>query len=505
MPRGRARRGRGIGVVGLVLALCLLVLAAPAPRGAGSWTGPAAAATGAELPLVVEGDTVRVYSSDSSGQHLDPWVVWVCHVDPGGSVPERLPLTPADVVTELEARIAPYFEWLSGGAYRPTFTAGGSIDSGSDDPATAIQNCNAPATTSPMSAGFAGAVVIADAPTDGGYGQSGHGNCASPPCPAPTTLPDNQRYLDLGAHDLFATTTVGTPRLAETAHEFGHTLDWGHAGPAVEYQVYEPEQPGYQPTAGDAPWLDDTVPALFASLDPFLTTHGLPTIEADRTALGSASVDCASVPPAGPGHSLCLLLRLLPYGDVYDLMGPDPSLLTPDTLALPQSQVFNRYAAGWLDDDEIEVHPGGFGEYVLAPIDVAGTQMLVLPGSDPERFVTIEARRATPFFPGGVNDGVQVHLVDQGPVAEGGPLCWGDCDWKTTVQGGSPWSLNQMLGPGGTVVVDGEPVEVVSANAEGTYTIRIGNPPEGPSTTIDSSTTAPASPAVVVARPTFTG
>ena len=96
-----------------------------------------------------------------------------------------------------EANIAPYFEWLSRGAYLQTYTAGGSIPAGTDDPDTGIGTCLADAVASPVSAGFAGALVILDAPAEDAVGTSGHQDCASPPCVGSTTLPGNQHIWHL--------------------------------------------------------------------------------------------------------------------------------------------------------------------------------------------------------------------------------------------------------------------------------------------------------------------
>lgn len=504
---GRPARSSTVGIL-VVGALLIIVLGALGPRPAGLSATPPAGAAEPGLPVVVEGDVVRTYSSDPSGVRVDPWVVWVCELEPGGPVPERVDIDAADVVAALDELIVPYYEWLSRGAYQPTYTAGGSIASGTNDPDDAISTCLPDAVASPVSAGFAGALVILDAPYEDAVGQSGHQACPSPPCVGSTTLPGNQRTIQLGAHDLFTTTTVGTPWLAETAHEIGHTIDWGHGGPDPSYRVYEPLQPGYVPIAADAPWLDGIDPALLATLDQVIEGQGFPSIEADRATLGSASVDCNTVmtsPPSTPGWSLCLLLSVLEYADLYDVMGSDPSPLTPDTYAIPPTQVFNRYAAGWLDAEEVETHAGGYAEYRVAPIDVAGTQMVVLPGSDPREYVTIEAREANEFLPGGENAGVMVHVVDQRPNACGAEICWGDSDWKTMVHGGDPWNRDQLLVPGDAVTVGGTPVAVVSANPDGTYTVGVGERPADPR----PSTPRPAAPAVVATpvgrSPAFTG
>jgi hypothetical protein len=353
--------------------------------------------------------------------------------------------------------------------------------------------------------------VIANAPVEDAVGQSGHQACGSPPCVGSTTLPANNRTIQLGAHDLFTTTTVGTPWFAETAHEFGHTIDWGHGGPGQGYRHNESltGDPDYQPTVADAPWVQGIDPALFALLDPEIEAMGLPSIQDDLAALGSASVNCNTVftqPMTTPGWSFCLLLSELEYGDLYEVMAADPSPLTTDTRDIPQTQVFNRYAAGWLADDEIVTHTGGFAEYRVAPIGVDGTQMLVLPGSDPRRYVTIEARHATEFMPDGEVAGVMIHLVDQRPGSCGGSICWGDTDWKTMVYEGSPWNVDQLLAPGDAQTVEGEHVEVVSANEDGTYTVRIGHASGGP----DASSGPMSAPPAVVAtpasrQPAFTG
>ena len=53
----------------------------------------------------------------------DLWEVWVCN-DPEG----ELDIRTSDVIGVLEARVTPYYEWLSGGRYRPVFKAGGAIE-----------------------------------------------------------------------------------------------------------------------------------------------------------------------------------------------------------------------------------------------------------------------------------------------------------------------------------------------------------------------------------------
>ena len=46
----------------------------------------------------------------------------------------------------------------------------------------------------------------------------------------------------------------------------------------------------------------------------------------------------------------------------------------------------NRYAAGWIDDEDVAFHQEPYGSYLLAPIGRSGTQMLVLPTGDTRPF-----------------------------------------------------------------------------------------------------------------------
>jgi hypothetical protein len=129
----------------------------------------------------------------------------------------------------------------------------------------------------------------------------------------------------------------------------------------------------------------------------------------------------------------------------------------------------------------------------------------VLPGSDPREYVTLEARAANEFLRGDENAGVMIHLVDQRPGSCGDEICWGDADWKTMVHDGSPWTRDQRLRPGDRATVGGESVEVVSLNADGTYTIRVGQPPV-PDPAPTPVPAAPAAAATPVGRsPAFTG
>lgn len=466
--------------------------------------GPTVAEAGGDpAPFVVESDVVDVYSSHPSGVRVDRWIVWICAIEPGGPT-APVPLTPEEAAAVFDARLAPYFVWLSEGAYRPEFTAGGTLPAGTDD--VDFADCSADAIAAPASAGFAGAVVITDAPGGMAYAESGHMDCASPPCVGATTLPANQRYATLGADNVVVTPS-GQPDLATSAHEIGHALDWGHASASQSYRTDQPGETGYGGTVDpEAPWIDDLYFGYVENFDAGLARviPGTLGLAEARAAVPPGPLTCDSLPPM-PGFTICALFGGLEYGNVTDVMGSTPTPLSDDRTAIPQTQVFNRYAAGWVSPDDVETHAGSFAEYDVAPIGVDGTEMVVLPTHDPRRFVTIEGRSDSSFLAadqlrsGAENSGVLLHLVDQRPDACGVALCWGDTGWKTMVAAGTPWTFGHVLAPGESTSVDGVAVEVVSLNADGTYTIRIGDAP--PAADPDQAVV----PTPIVRSPSFTG
>jgi hypothetical protein len=261
-----------------------------------------------------------------------------------------------------------------------------------------------------------------------------------------------------------------------------------------------------------APWIDDLYEGFVENFDHALTTidPAPPSLAAARAALGSGDVDCATALPPTPALTICVLFQTLEYGDVTDVMGSTPTPLSDDTRTIPQTQVFNRYAAGWVSDDEVSVFVGDGATYDMAPIGVDGTKMVVLPTGDAERYFSIEARADSPFLdagdlrPGAENSGVLLHVVDQESGACGNDLCWGDTPWKTMMAQGTPWTFDHVLGIGESATVEGVPIQVVSLNADGTYTIQVGEVPE-PLTPAGPVVTAAPAATPVATEPSFTG
>ena len=82
---------------------------------AGLFMAPAAANTDDDpLGLLVGYDVSSYYSLGE-----DHWEVWVCESPEGD-----LDLSASEIAGVLESELVPYFDWLSGGRYRPIFRAG---------------------------------------------------------------------------------------------------------------------------------------------------------------------------------------------------------------------------------------------------------------------------------------------------------------------------------------------------------------------------------------------
>ena len=78
----------------------------------------------------------------------------------------------------------------------------------------------------------------------------------------------------------------------------------------------------------------------------------------------------------------------------------------------------NRYASGWIDPDDVEVHTGAAATYELSPLGINGAQMLVVPtGEGQGAFYTLGVRVKKDYDTGIVREGVEVYYIDQRPQA----------------------------------------------------------------------------------------
>ena len=142
----------------------------------------------------------------------DVWEVWVCDT-PGGSTTVNLNLA----VATLNTTVSPVYQWMSEGAYQPSFRAGGTVT----ENGSCVGSVRDRVSSEPN-----GVLIITDEAANGGSAQSGIWCPYEGLCPASSqTYPDNYRTLTVGAHAV-----VGSnPRLVTVVHELGHTIHFGHS------------------------------------------------------------------------------------------------------------------------------------------------------------------------------------------------------------------------------------------------------------------------------------
>ena len=270
----------------------------------------------------------------------DLWEVWVCE-SPDGD----LDLSTSQLAEVLKSELVPYFDWLSGGRYRPVFKVG---DPGVVGAAGFAQCLDA--IGDQVEVGLEGVVAIVNRETRFAVGDPGvwvvsRTGDSTLIMPEATFFPDSRRSVYVSGMT-FATPSdqaQGTtpPLISIVAHELGHTLWFPHS-----YRI--------DPGEYDNP------------------------------------MDIMSDNEAAPG-------------------------LQVGTIAI------NRYAAGWIDQDEVEVYPGeGKVRYVLAPPGVAGTQMLVLRSGD-GGYMTLGARVRKGYDVGLPREGVESYFMDTDSLQCGRP------------------------------------------------------------------------------------
>jgi len=111
------------------------------------------------------------------------------------------------------------------------------------------------------------------------------------------------------------------------------------------------------------------------------------------------------------GHSLWFPHSYNFYAGGYD----NPMDIMGDPEAAPGLQVgtiaINRYAAGWIDGEDVEIYGGTARErFVLAPPGHSGTQMLVI-RSDDGGFITLGARVKKGYDSGIPKEGVESYFI----------------------------------------------------------------------------------------------
>lgn len=104
-------------------------------------------------------------------------------------------------------------------------------------------------------------------------------------------------------------------------------------------------------------------------------------------------------------------LSNLEYDNPIDVMSGGPQAHAPDT---PGTLALNRYAAGWIEPDEVFIYTGGVVDIDLMAQGEAGTQLVVIQKEGSNEYVAIDARIGVPADEiRSAWEGVSFHLIDQ--------------------------------------------------------------------------------------------
>ncbi len=347
--------------------------------------GTSSGAGAAESPLeeFTHSDPLGLIANYHITSHLgltpDSFEVWACNLPDG-----ELDLKAAMVVSFLQREVAPFLSWLSDRQYQVAFSVGGTVYSSTDQDCFDTVDSQSPGDSR-------GSLVFLNNDgalwSGGGVGGVGRLCFLSDVYLCEESFPSNERQailytmvdleeegyeiapetLETGISSKKALHTLGVTRTI--VHEIGHTIAFPHSftGSFSDPDVNEYNNPMDVMSGGTR--------AQFT----FTTGSGSGSTSLSRGVLSG-------------------------------------------TLAI------NRYAAGWIPPERVDIYKGGVAEHYLAIPGAEGTQMAVIPLDTSGVFLTLGARMQRGYDAFLPKEGVEVYSVDQRHTACKSPFggaCWG--------------------------------------------------------------------------------
>ena len=109
---------------------------------------------------------------------------------------------------------------------------------------------------------------------------------------------------------------------------------------------------------------------------------------------------------------------LISYDGVYDEYDNSTDIMSRgnDKDLSTSTPAINRYAAGWIDPEDVAVYSGEVAVHELSPIGVDGTQMLIVPSGEGRGvFYSLSPVIAEGYNRDQPKAGVEIYWIDQGP------------------------------------------------------------------------------------------
>ena len=283
----------------------------------------------------------------------------------------------------LNAELPPFFSWLSEGRYALSFVPGGSVRANSQ------QGCLHSIGTRSTGGNHA-AIVVSTLHVADAAGVFSHGG------------PGSFCWDDVASH-----------------------LGWCEFYPGNQRWVWM----GWFTTVGDQ-WSPIALSSIESGIGSLDALDALDVISTAAHEIGHT----LSWPHSFTGTTMLDDGAIYEYDNPMDVMSEGPTATYEDDSVttfgrvLAGTHALNRYAAGWIQPDQVELYPrGDLSLHAISPVGSPGTQMVIMEWSTGV-FESIGVRVQKSYDSLIQKEGVEIYLIDQSASECDNPYidaCWG--------------------------------------------------------------------------------